>query len=428
MIFKRTFIVILILLVGFIALVYISVSNSEDTFATCEILDLKDVEHIDFRRYDSVLVAASTLYEGNTIKNIVQGAQYREVWSTPIKVPIAFIDTLRGGLTVIEEGGGQQTHSLEVKAPDGTVYTLRSVSKNPEPLIPDFAKTLGLENIIVDGISAQHPYAALVVAELAENIGLLSTKPHLLFLPQQPQLGSYNQKFGNRLFLLEYETEGKADWTNIMNATAVVDTEKLQELKVQNPKNLAVDEKLLVRARLFDLLIGDWDRHAKQWGWVIQKKGDSLKAIPLPCDRDNAFFKIEGIIPTIISNKNILPDLQNFESDIDYLPGLIMDFDVYFLQKTDRKVFLQQAEYIQNTLTDNAISDAFKVWPQQVFQLDGAEIIEKIRERRMDLKEYASKFKDLLDDRNQLKEPLKGSEDLNLTGGLLGCFECLQND
>ena len=422
---KRIILLITALLLALTAVIYISVADNKETFATCEILDLKDVGNIDFRKYDSVLVAANMLYTGNTVKKIVQGEQYREVWSTPIKVPIAFIDTLKGGLKVVEEGGGQQTHSLEVKTAEGTVYSLRSVSKNPEPLIPDFVRTLGLENIIVDGISAQHPYAALVVAELAENVGVLSTKPHLLFLPRQPNLEKYNQKFGNRLFLLEYETEGKADWTGISDATEIVDTEKLQELKVENPKNLAIDEKLLVRARLFDILIGDWDRHAKQWGWVIQTKGDSLKAIPLPCDRDNAFFKIEGIIPTIISNKNILPDLQNFEKDIDYLPGLIMDFDVYFLHKTDRKVFLEQAEYIQNTLTDQAISDAFKIWPEQIFQLNGEEIIEKIKERRSNLKEYASEFKDLLAERKPLTEKLKGSKDVELPDGLLGCFECL---
>ncbi|WP_339715687.1 hypothetical protein [uncultured Kriegella sp.] len=426
MVLKRILLFIVAFITILIALVYVSVSNSKKTFATCKILDIDDIEGIDFSKHDSVLVAANVLYKGNTIKNMVQGEQYRKVWSTPIKVPIAFLDTLRGGVKVVEEGGGQQTHSLEVKAENGIVYTLRSVSKNPEPLIPEFAKTLGLENIIVDGISAQHPYAALVVAELAENIGLLSTKPKLLFLPKQPDLGKYNQKFGNRLYLLEYETDGKADWTALSNATQVVDTEKLQELKMQHRKNLSIDENLVVRARLFDLLIGDWDRHAKQWGWVIQKKGPNLKAIPLPCDRDNAFFKIGGIVPTIISNKNILPDLQNFEKDIDYLPGLVMDFDVYFLHKTDRSVFLHEAKYLQNTLTDKAIADAFKIWPEQIFELNGEEIIEKIKERRKDLEKYASKFKDVLDEKSLLTEPLKGSKDVKLSNGLLGCFECLQ--
>lgn len=426
MILKRILFFIVAFITILIVLVYVSVSNNKKTFATCKILDIDDVERIDFSKHDSVLVAANVLYKGNTIKNIVQGEQYREVWSTPIKVPIVFLDTLRGGVNVVEEGGGQQTHSLELKSDNGIVYSLRSVSKNPEPLIPEFARTLGLENIVIDGISAQHPYAALVVAKLAEDIELLSTKPELLFLPKQPDLGKYNQKFGNRLFLLEYETDGIADWTGISDATQVVDTEKLQELKMQHRENLSIDENLVVRARLFDLLIGDWDRHAKQWGWVIQKNGANLKAIPLPCDRDNAFFKIGGIVPTVISNKNILPDLQNFEKDIDYLPGLVMDFDVYFLHKIDRDVFLQEAKYLQNTLTDKAIADAFEIWPEQIFELNGAEIIEKIKERRNDLEKYASKFKDVLDDKSLLTEPLKGSKDVKLSDGLLGCFECLQ--
>ena len=28
-----------------------------------------------------------------------------------------------------------------------------------------------------------------------------------------------------------------------------------------------VDEKEYIKARLFDMLIGDWDRHSDQWRW-----------------------------------------------------------------------------------------------------------------------------------------------------------------
>ncbi|WP_237332553.1 hypothetical protein [Zobellia amurskyensis] len=422
---KKIFLIFILSLAILIGVIYISVSTTDQEFKTCEILNIANLDTVDFHNHDSVLVAANILYKGNTIKKIVQGEQYRDVWETPIKAPIAFLDTLKGGLQIIDEGGGQQTHSLKLKAKNGTVYTLRSVTKNPEPLIPEFARTLGIENIIVDGISAQHPYAALVVAELAQKSGVLSTQPQLLFLPKQSRLDTYNSKFGNRLYLLEQEDSGNAHWTKLPNAWKVVDTEELQLLKMDYGKDLTVEYNFLVRARLFDLLIGDWDRHAKQWGWIIQKNSGKLLASPLPCDRDNAFFKIEGLVPTVISNKAFIPDLQNFEKDIDYLPGLVMDFDTYFLRNIDEKIFIQEAKYLQTNLTDKAIIEAFKVWPREIYDLNGEEIIEKIAERRSELVEYAIKFKEVLNQRQPLTKPLKGSKDNEISPKLIKCFECL---
>ena len=181
-----------------------------------------------------------------------------------------------------------------------------------------------------------------------------------------------------------------------------------------------------MRARLFDLLIGDWDRHAKQWGWVLTSKNEETLAIPLPCDRDNAFFNIDGILPTLLSHKSILPDLQNFEKEIDYIPGLVMDFDTYFLKTIDKSIFSEEATYLQNTLTDESINQALKVWPKTIYEQDGAEIAEKIMARKKQLAEYAMRFKDEIDKTEFLSESLKGSEDLNLPSELVACFDCLK--
>lgn len=421
---KKWVLVILALVFLAISLVYLSLSSTEKVFQTCEILVLEDVKNLDFSEYDSVLVAASTLYESNFLKDIIQGEQYREAWATPIKAPIVFLDTLMGGMKVIDEGGGKQTHSLKLEAKNGVIYTMRSINKDPKALIPDFARQLGLENIIVDGISAQHPYAAVVVAQLADKAGILHTAPRIIFVPQQAALGKYNTKYGNRLFLLEHETEGGTNWTDFENVFEIMDSDNLQKFRKQYGQRVAVDKNALVRARLFDILIGDWDRHAKQWGWVVQKKEDNYIAIPLPGDRDNAFFNIEGLIPTIIANKNLLPGLQAFDKEIDYMPGLVMPFDVYFLQNTPEETFRAEALRLQKLLNDVAIEQAFQVWPKPIYRLDAVDICDIIKARRTDLVEYAKHFKSILNDKGVLKEPIKGSEDLAPNAIPLGCFEC----
>lgn len=408
----------------FLVLVYVSVSETEDRFRTCSILDIADVGTIEFRDFDSVTVAASTLYEASYFKRFMQGDQYRDAWAAPVTVPIAFLDTLKGGLKIIEEGGGKQTHSLELEDGLGIRYTLRSLSKDPGPLVPDIAEELGLENIIVDGVSAQHPYAALVVAELADAAEILHTRPTLMFVPKQPALGKFNDKFGNRLFLFEYESEGKVDWTGLKDIVEIADTEDLQEYRAGYGKGVKIDRNALIRARLFDLIIGDWDRHAKQWGWAIRKTDGGFMALPIAADRDNAFFDQDGVIPSLIANDITLPEMQGLENDIDFLEGLVGPFDEYFLRGTEPEQFIGEADELKRLLGNNEINRAFRVWPKAVDSLDGAGIREKLMSRRDDITLYAERFYRIIAERPLRKIELKGSEDLQLHGTLRECFDC----
>ncbi len=422
---KKVLTAITILFIIFIGMVYWSVSSTDKEFKTCEIKDFDDLEKVNFKEHDSVLVAPSTLYEGNFLKEFMQGRNYRETWSTPVKVPIAFLDTLKGGLEIIKKGGGKQTHSLKLKNKAGIVFTLRSVTKDPKKLIPEIAEDLGLQNIIVDGISGQHPYGAILAARLAERANILHTHPKMYFIPKQERLGKYNDTYGNRLYLLEYETESETNWTTLKDVLKIIETNDLQELKLREGEKLSIDREALIKARLFDMLIGDWDRHAEQWGWAIQKSGSKLRAIPIPGDRDNAFFNLKGIIPSIITNKNIEPLVRPYEKDIDYMPGLIYPFDRYFLLDTPESVYLEQAKNLQESLTPAVIDEAFQVWPDQISELDKKEISEKLKSRRRNLKEFASDFYSILQEQGGLKEALKGSEDLDLQDSpLLRCFEC----
>ena len=422
---KKLLWLVFILLIGFIGLIYFSVSSTDKEFETVTIQEFDDLENIDFRRHDSVEVAASSLYKANELKDIMQGENYREAWTTPVKVPVLFLDSLYGGVEIVKEGGGTQTHSLRLKDKNGFLYSLRSVNKDPSTHVPEFARSLGLENIVIDAISASHPYGAILAASLSEKAEVLHTHPKVVFVPKQEFLGKpYNEKYGNRLFLLEYETEGEENWTDYKNVYKILDTKNLQELKEEDPAQVSIDKNAFVRARLFDMLIGDWDRHAKQWGWVVQKEGENFKAIPLAGDRDNAFFNLGGVIPGIISNKNIEPEVRPFEKEIKHMPGLVYPNDVYFLTNTPVEIFTAEAKKLQDLLTDDAIADAFKVWPKNIAEQNSKEITEKIKSRRDNLVEYAKEFHRIINERELLNKPLKGSEDIKISPQLMKCFEC----
>lgn len=416
------------ILLVFIALVYLSVSETKESFRTSDVLNIDNLDKIKFGDFDSVTVAANLLYKASPLKKIMQGEQYREAWATPITVPIAFLDTLKGGLKVIEEGGGKQTHSLELEDKGGIRYTLRSLSKDPVKLVPEIAKDLGLENIVVDGVSAQHPYAALVVAKLSEAAEILHTHPKLIFIPKQKLLGKLNNKYGNRLYFLEYESEGKVNWTALKGIKEIMDNEGLLKLKLEKGEDVTLDQNALIRARLFDLLIGDWDRHAKQLGWAVQEKEGKFTAIPVPTDRDNAFFNLGGVIPSLVANDMVHPKVQTFEKDIDFLPGLVTEFDEYFLRGGSLEQFKHEAKRLKELMTNSKIESSFKIWPKSIDSIKGPEIREKIMARRENLEVTAEKFYGILQRRPKKNIVLKGTDEIQLSGMLAKCFDCTDED
>jgi len=93
---------------------------------------------------DSITLIATKRFKSNFIKNAFQGKNYRAAWATPIKVPVKFLDEIQGGIIPLEMGGGFQTLSMDLQGKKDIVYTLRSVNKNPDELIPDIAHKLNL--------------------------------------------------------------------------------------------------------------------------------------------------------------------------------------------------------------------------------------------------------------------------------------------
>ncbi len=409
---KKFLLLLLVLLLIIVGLTYWSVSVGPEEVKLSEVVS---------KNQDSVTVRATNQYESNVLKRFMQGRNYRLAWKAPVKVPIFNLDSME----VVEEGGGKQTNSLDLRSPNGAIYSLRSINKDPEPLIPDIARTLGLENIVVDGVSAQHPYGALLAASLADLAGILHTHPKAVYVPKQKQLGKYAESYGDRLYLLEYETEGKVNWTNFSGVLEIMDTDDLQKLKLKYPDKISIDHRALVRARLFDIWIGDWDRHAKQWGWVIIDKDEKLEAIPLGGDRDNAFFKIDGVIPTLLTNELIQPMVRPFEEDVDHLPGYVYPIDVYFLRNVPEEVFISEAKFLQKVFSNQRIEKAFDTWPQELNILNKEDISEKLKNRRENLVKYAKEFREEINKRDLLSEPLKGSEDTKLPANLVKCFDCL---
>jgi hypothetical protein len=88
-----------------------------------------------------VTVTAGEQYAAGPLHRALLGEHYRDLWTTPVQVPLLDLETYAGGLTPEELGGGLQTRSLKLKSVDGREFAFRPVDKDPsEALAPAYQR------------------------------------------------------------------------------------------------------------------------------------------------------------------------------------------------------------------------------------------------------------------------------------------------
>src|SRR5438093_3683195 len=207
---------------------------------------------------NTITTAANKQYnKAGKFKRMMFGEHYRKEWATPVDVEILDINVFAGGLNPVKMGGGLQTKSLRLEGADGREYVLRSVNKDPSKAIVAELRGTFAEDVVQDQISSANPFAPMVVASLAEAAEILHSTPRLVFVEKTARLGEFADAFGGTLCLLEERPSGNAKGDEAFGyAKNIINSEKLFERIFTNSDH-SVDEKSFLKARLFDMLIGD---------------------------------------------------------------------------------------------------------------------------------------------------------------------------
>ncbi|MBD0259710.1 MAG: metallophosphoesterase, partial [Cytophagales bacterium] len=169
---------------------------------------------------------ASDLYGASRFKTRLLGSNYRSEWEQPVTMPVFDIGHEKGGLTILKMGGGMQTKSLRLQAPDCRQYVLRSVDKRTQAVLPQSLRGTLADDLLQDQISASHPYGALAVPGLAAAAGVYASRPELVFVPDDPRLGKYQALFANTVAMLEERPEETGE-DNPEEAQKVYSTTKM---------------------------------------------------------------------------------------------------------------------------------------------------------------------------------------------------------
>lgn len=325
---------------------------------------------------DSVTVPIAPGYDAvGTGHRKFFGEHYRKVWATPVKMKVFRLDREKGGLKILRKGGGQQTKSLRLEDKDGRQWVLRTIQKDPEQALPPNLRATIAKSIIQDQISAANPYAPLTVPILASTLKVPYANPQILFVPNDPALGIYRSEFANTVCVFEEREPGVGE---------TISTDKVRE-KLEEDNDNVVDQRAVLRARMLDLLIGDWDRHEDQWRWQVTKAKKKKIYSPIPRDRDQVFYISTGIIPSIASRKWIMPKFQGFSDHVRDVNGFMFNaryFDRSFLNELGIKDWQEVIADIQSSVTDHVIELSVRQFPDTVFALVGDRIIHDLKARR----------------------------------------------
>ena len=356
------------------------------------------VSHLNTQTFDfsdsTISISASSDYRASKLHKLIMGQNYRQEWAQKVTLPLFDIGTMHGGLKVVQQGGGFQTRSLRLADSTGREYVLRSVEKYPAATLPRALRRTIAADVVKDQISASHPYAPLVLAALSDAAQVYHTNPKYFYIPDDPRFGKYRAGFANTLGLFEERPdEDQSDAPYFGNSENVKGTTKVLE-DLQEDNDNTVDQKAVIRARLFDFFIGDWDRHDDQWRWASFDKKDGKGNIyqPIPRDRDMAFFVNQGVVPSIASRKWLLPKIQGFDESIRDITSFSFNaryFDRSFLTALSLADWLEAANTLKNNLTDSEIENATRLWPEPVYQLSGAKITADLKARRNALTQNA---------------------------------------
>lgn len=357
---------------------------------------------------DLILPISEDDFTRSPFSQLFWGKHYRASYNAKVKVSTLNLDTEKGGLEPIKQGGGMQTSSLRLEDKEGHQYTMRGIDKDATRTIAyPFNQSIATD-LIKDNFSASHPLAALVVPKMADTIGVYHANPKIVFVPKQNSLGIYNDEYGDAMYLLEERPSD--DWSeepSFGRSKDIMSYSKMLE-EVLGKHGHDVDQAFALRSRLFDLFIGDWDRHDDQWRWAKFKENDRVYYRPIPRDRDQAFAHYDGLILGLARLTG--PDLKKlpvFRGDFKnykFYNYNSRHFDASFLNGLDWEDWKKEIALITDNITDEVITSSFEEnWNDEVYKLDAPTIIQKLKERKVvfpqvmrKVYEYMAKKEDVL--------------------------------
>src|SRR4030095_8936972 len=247
-----------------------------------------------------------------------------------------------------------------------------------------------------DQLSMVHPYGAIIVARLSNRLGIFHMNPEIFFVPNTEALKEFRDTIGGKLCYFEERPTGKG-WEKdpIANyADEIKNTEDILEKFAKDTKS-RMDQKELLKARLFDMMINDFDRHEDNWNWAKYEKDSITLYKAFAKDRDQALSKVDGLLMHFIAMPWALRPLENMTNRVKDIMGInfaARNLDRQFLNELPKEEWRRTISNIQSSLTNDEIKEAVDVVPPEVNKYSGDFLKKRLIQRKDNLSKYGMKY------------------------------------
>ncbi|MFK7969417.1 MAG: BamA/TamA family outer membrane protein [Bacteroidia bacterium] len=352
-----------------------------------------------FTYYDSTAeVQAGSQYKAGFVKRFLLGKHYRSAWTTPVPVQYINLDTAKGGLELVKIGGGFQTKSLRLKSPSGAAYNFRSVDKDPSRMVNYDLRQTVVATVLRDHTSTMYPYGTMITDPLMDALGILHPKPKPYLMPPDARLGPYAGQYAHLLGMLEtYPAGPKPGVPGFANADKVYGSFGMLRRRY-NDLARSPDQQAYMRARLFDMWVGDWDRHGDNWKWAYYKQ--NRLTLPIPRDRDQVFSRWDGFFTRIADWRFVRPEIEHFgkkRPDIVGLSYAARHLDRLLLNERTADDWVSAAADFQQTIDSATVIQAVSVLPDTLRAQDSAYLVSRLLDRLDHMQGYAIRLSKILD-------------------------------
>jgi hypothetical protein len=346
-----------------------------------------DADSIPVRLGNTVhkAIYSDTMKIHGSMYNKLWGKHYRELYYEPVSVKAVSLNTLYGGVSVRMHI--PKMHGLVLDDRHNNTYFLKPLGGGTSFLEstffrnvynPDDFKNTYLGDFIEEAYTIIHPYTFVASGQMADKIGLMSFNPQIVYIAETADCDTITDGTGlqNKLVSIS-EIPGMEQYQYARTTEEV-----LKQLAKDNKYH--IDQVKYIRTRMFDMLIGDWNKIAESWYWLENNVGDTIIYEPVVVDRSHAFSKVEGMFFTPLLKMLGLNFITNYNhriKDVKKLNELGYALDIALTQPSDESLWIQEAKYIQDNLTDPVVDAAFSRLPSemQTPQLDEIKANLKIR-------------------------------------------------
>lgn len=335
--------------------------------------------------------------------NRLWGEHYRNIYCIPVTVPAATPRTFNGGMNML----GQADNFMGLLMEDTTrnLYLVKPLGGSTSFLESQFFKEMYdrddfegtyLDTFLGDAYTIINPYTYRVADYLAGKTGLTVNDSRIYYVADD---GLRDTVAGG--FTLQNRLVNIIDMPDINTERHIVTTGEMLE-SIRSHSVYGVDKEMYVRSRLYDLLVGDWNKIPENWNWEARSNGDSILFTPIVIDRNHAFSKVDGLLLPVMLSALSLPFITNYDytlsnKQLKRTGDLALALDKTLLTEEDNVIWMEQAEYIQSQISHENIDHAFELLPPEIANEQTGEIRNKLKRRRDDLPDIAQRYVRLLD-------------------------------